>query len=128
MIDPRQFAASERGLRLSVPKLLFAVVGAPILWSLHLGVIYIVLTVDCISVWDGGSWAVLLATAGFAAAAAASGWTARSMYRRLGGDDALAGEREWARFLLIVGMGAAVIFTAAIILEGLSPLFVDRCA
>lgn len=128
MIDPRQVAASERGLRLSMPKLLFAVLGAPLLWSLHLGVIYVVLTVDCISGWDGGTWAVLLTTAAFAAASAAAGWVAWSMYRGLGGEDAVAGQREWARFLLVLGIGAAVMFTVVIVLEGLSPLFVDRCA
>lgn len=128
MIDPRQVAASERGLRLSMPRLLFAVLGAPLLWSLHLGVIYVVLTMDCISGWDGGTWAVLLATAAFAAASAAAGWVAWSMYRELDGEDAVGGEREWARFLLVLGIGAAVIFTVAIVLEGLSPLFVARCA
>lgn len=128
MIDPRHVAASDRGLRLSMAKLLFAVLGAPVLWSVHLGVIYVVLTVDCISGWEGGTWAVLLTTAAFAAGSGLSGWVAWSMYRSLGGDDAVGGEREWARFLLVLGIGAAILFTAVIVLEGLSPLFVDLCA
>ena len=128
MTDQRQVAASDRGVRLSMPKLLFAVLGSPLLWSVHLGVIYIVLTVDCISAWNGGTPAVLLITAAFAAVSGASGWVGWSMYRALGGEDPVAGEREWARFLLVVGMGAAAIFTAVILLEGVSPLLVDRCA
>lgn len=128
MSEHRQLAASQRGLGLSIPKLLFAILGAPVLWSVHLGVIYVALTLDCITTWSGGAWAVYATTALFAAGSAAATLVAWRLYRRLGGEDPLAGEREWARFLLLLGTGGGVLFTAVIVLEGLSPLFVDLCA
>ncbi len=128
MTEHRQFAASARGLALSIPKLLFAILGAPLLWSLHLGVIYVAVTLDCISAWSGGAWAVYAATALFAAGSAGATALAWRLYRRLGGEDPAEGEREWARFLLVLGIGGGVLFTAVIVLEGLSPLFTDLCA
>lgn len=128
MIDPRQLAASDRGLRLSTPKLLVAVLGAPVLWATHLGVIYLLVTLDCITAWSGGGWAVAAATAIFAAASGAAGWTAWRLYRRLGGEDPAGDALEWVRFLLVLGIGGGVLFTAVIVLEGLSPLFTDLCA
>jgi hypothetical protein len=124
MIDPRNVAATARGLGLSIPKLLFAFIGAPSIWALHLGAIYFLQTLDCITRWDGGRWSIILATLALGAASAASGWTAWRMRRGLGG----AGpDAEWARFLLVLGIGAGVLFTAVIVLEGLSPLLAPLC-
>jgi hypothetical protein len=128
VIDPRHFAASDRGLRLSIPKLLFAVLGAPLLWALHLSAVYFLVTLDCISAWDGGIWSVLVVTVLLGAGSVWAGWTAWSIFRRLGGEDPSAGEWEWARFLLVLGIGASVIFTAVIVLEGVSPLLAELCA
>ena len=122
-----QVAAGDEGRRVSLPKLLFAVLGAPVLWSIHLGVIYLVLTIGCISPWDGGEWGVGVATVLFALASAWAGWTAWSMYREMD-PDPHHGERDWARFLLVLGIGGSILFTAVIVLEGLSPVFVAGCA
>ena len=119
-------AAGERADSVSIPRLLFGMLGAPVLWAFHLGVIYLVLTIDCISAWGGGSWGVGVATAVCAAASAWAGWVALSMYRGLG-EERAGDDREWARFLLLLGIGASVLFTAVIVVEGVSPLFVPDC-
>lgn len=139
-MDPRLFAAWP-GPRPRLPRLLFAALGAAVLWSIHLGVVYLLVTIDCISPWNGGTAAVLVATALFAAGAAASGWLAAALLRELRAtaDPAETGPSEgdriranpdgleWMRFLLLVGVAAGVLFTAVIILEGLSPLLVSTC-
>ena len=128
MTDRRQVAAGERGSEISIPKLLYAFLGAPVLWALHLNVSYFLLTLDCISTWSGGRWAIVISTILFAAASAAAGWLAWRLRRRLGGKGLPGSERDWATFLLVLGIGSSVIFTAAIVLEGVSPLLADLCA
>lgn len=128
MKEERQLAAGRRGRELSIPKLLYASLGAPVLWALHLNLSYFLLTLDCISAWEGGDWAIGLSTAIFALASAAAGWLAWRMRRRLGGRGLPGSERDWATFLLVLGIGGSVIFTAVIVLEGVSPLLADLCA
>lgn len=112
----------------SIPRLLFAVLGAPVIWATHLGVIYFLQTLDCITAWDGGRRAILLATLALGAIAATAGWTAWRLHRRLGGEDVAAPERDGIRFLLVLGIGAGVLFTATIVLEGVSPLLAPLCS
>lgn len=128
MVDHRLVAASERGRRLSVPRLLYAVLGPPVIWGLHLAVCYFLVTLDCITAWDGGGWSVGLATALAAAGAAGAGWVAWRTWRGLGGGPLGPDEREWSRFLMVLGMAASVLFTLVILATGVAPLFVDLCA
>ena len=112
----------------SLPRLLFALLGAPILWALHLAASYFVLTLDCISAWNGAPWALAALTALFAAGSAAGGWTGWREWRRLESEEADPEERHWTRFLLVTGMGGSVLFTVVIVAEGVAPAFVDLCA
>lgn len=112
---------------MSIPRLLFALLGAPVLWALHLAASYFVLTLDCISRWNGAPWALALLTLLLAGGAAVAGWTAWRDWRALGPKEADPEERHWIRFLLIAGMGASVLFTLVIIAEGVAPAFVNLC-
>lgn len=108
--------------------LLFAALGPPVLWATHLSLSYFLLTLDCISAWDDGPWALVLATTVFALASGAAGVVAWRARRRLGARDLPVSERDWTSFTLALGVGASILFTATIILEGLAPLLTDLCA
>ena len=125
-MDRRVVAATETGVRFSIPRLLFALLGAPILWALHLLVCYFLVTLDCITPWDGAVQAVILATAAGAAGSLAAGRVALGIRRGAG-----AGERgdarHWLDFLALVGIGGSVLFTAVIVLTGVAPLLTRLC-
>lgn len=126
MVDRRVFAGDEQG-RLDLLTLLFAFLGAPVLWALHLSLGYFLVTLDCITPWNGAHWALAAATALAAAGALAAGWTARRLWRRLGPARPEPDERAWRRFLLVAGMTASLLFTLVIITQGVAPYFVDLC-
>lgn len=104
-----------------------AALGAPVIWALHLPAVYFLVAVGCATRWGGTDAAILVVTAVLAAASAASGWLALHWWRRLGGDGAEPGVPEVHRFLIVVGLAAAPLFTGAVVLQGLSPLFVPTC-
>lgn len=128
MIEPRRIAAAAHDAGVSISRLLLVVLGPPLLWSLHLLASYFFLTLDCISAWDGGAWAIGAVTLAFALASAGAGWLGWRMRRRLAREDLPAEHAHWIRFLLVLGIGGAVIFTAVILLEAAPPLFTDLCA
>lgn len=111
-----------------VARLLFAFLGAPVLWALHLATVYLIVTVDCISPWNGGARAVVLATLLFAAGCGAAGWTGWRLWQRLGARPPEPPERDWIRFMLLAGMGASLLFGVAVLLEGAAPFLVRMCA
>lgn len=127
MVDDRIAAAGQAGRRISVPRLLFAFLGAPTLWGLHLSLVYFLDTLECVTTWEGSDWAILLATAVCAAGALAAGWVAWQV-RDTARD---ADEQEEAggvfRFMGLVGAAGAVLFAAVVILEGTVPLFLPSC-
>lgn len=129
MIDLRDIAVGRPANGPSISRLLFAFLGAPVIWTLHLGAVYFLLTLDCISAWSGAGWAIAAVTLVCGAGSAASGWIALTEHRRLPPDEPAdpAGGAQWTRFLLLLGMGGAALFTLVIILEGASPLFVSFC-
>jgi hypothetical protein len=129
--DPRIFATRGKGPVPGIPKLLFAFLGAPVLWAVHLSLSYFLVTLHCVSAWNGGVWAVSGATLAFAAGSATAGWTAWTTLRRLGRSDpdpdALPDPLEWTRFLLLAGVAASALFTLVIIVQGVVPLFLSTC-
>lgn len=122
----RNFVAGQPGDELSIPRLLFAALGAPVLWAAHLSLCYFLVTLDCITAWDGSTWAVVLATVVLAAGALAAGWTALRIRRRLvPGDDPEA--RDWLGFVTYLGMAGSPLFALVIVVTGLAPAFVRTC-
>ena len=128
MVDERVFAASDQGHRVSNLRLLFAVLGAPVLWSIHLGVCYFLLTLDCISGWNGAGWGMAVATVLAAAGSLAAGFSGWRIWRMFRSAHIPADEREWAPFLVLVGMAASGLFTLVIVAEGVAPYFVQTCS
>lgn len=127
MVDRRIVSASEEGLRLPTRRMLVAVLGAPVIWALHLLACYFLVTLDCITPWDGGVWSTLAVTAVAAAGSGGAGWVAWSTWRGIGESTFRPDEREWRRFLMVGGMAASILFTTTILATGIAPLFVDTC-
>lgn len=101
--------------------LLYAVLGPPIAWSLHFGVLYFVVAAVC---GAGGSAVLLpigLATVVAAGASAAGGLVARRWWA-----EARSGS-EAVRLFLAMGILGAAFFTGLIVLEALPPLFLPPC-
>ena len=121
------YATDERDLH-RLP-LLISFLGAPTIWALHLAASYFLVALDCGSDWNGARTGVLLATLVGGVASAATGivgWRAWRQSRRVGGEQPLDASRV-RQFLVLGGALMAALFTGAIILSGIAPLFVPIC-
>jgi small-conductance mechanosensitive channel len=122
----------ERDVRL--PVLLFALLGAPLAWTLHFLVSYFLVALFCAAAWEGAGVAIGVATVASAAVSAASGvvayrtWRTRRNGQTRSWDAALTEPRGWAAFVLVMGMLGSALFTALIVLEAVPPLFVPTCS
>jgi hypothetical protein len=120
----------EREVRL--PVLLFALLGAPLAWTLHFLVSYFLVALFCAAAWEGAGAAIGAATVVSVVVSAASGvvayraWRARRNAQSW--DAALAEPAGWAAFVLVMGMLGSALFTALIVLEAVPPLFVPTCS
>lgn len=127
-MERRLFAPSEAGLEVSIPRLLFALLGAPVLWAVHLLVSYFLVTLDCITAWNGAVWSVILATVAAAAGSLAAGWVALEIRHRSRSERERPGDaRHWLEFLALIGIGGSVLFTVVILLTGVAPLMTPLC-
>lgn len=117
--------------RIGLGRLTFASLGGAVAWTLDLTVGYFLVAVGCNTGWAGTDAALGVATAVFAAMAAASGWVAYREWRRLGRStdwlSALDDPGGRTTLFLIVGMGGAGIFLLLILLMLLPPFFVPTC-
>jgi hypothetical protein len=131
-VDPRGRSGTLVGAReAGLPMILFALLGAPVAWSLRLLGAYFLVALFCAQGWRGGAAAILATTAVLAGVSAASGVVAFRKWQALrGGEDWLSGLTQpqgRVSFLLVVGAMNAVLFTLLILLEGLPVLFVPVC-
>jgi hypothetical protein len=121
----------------TLPRLLFALLGAPVAWTLHFLLSYVLVGYGCSTGWGGlRAWLVVLTVASLAAAVAA-GLLARRLWVRarevdLPTDDrwdARMGERT-ARvsFLMVTGLAMAGLFSLAILYEAAPVLLVQPCS
>lgn len=124
--DARPAAARD----VPLAALWFALLGGPIAWTAHLLASYPLVPHAC----DTGSTTLLnivtAVTAVIAAAAAATGWWAYRRGRRAGAPDGPGGgdaSESRVGFMALTGMLVALLFTFAILIEGLPPLLVDPC-
>ena len=128
---------ARRELGGSAPELglwsvLYGVLGAPIAWTLHLFVSYLLVTIGCNVVWGGTVPAILIATALFAAAAFGSGVVAYRRWRVASGTlsdwrEAMREPRGQGSMLWMIGILLAGLFGFVILLAGIAPLFVPLC-
>jgi C4-dicarboxylate transporter len=114
--------ASARG-EPSIARLLFVVLGPPVAWSGHFGVIYFLVAAICAA---GGAGVLVPVGAATVVAAGVSAW-AGVMARRLWKRRTEGVEGGAVRLFLAIGMLGSAFFTAAILLEALPPLFLPPC-
>lgn len=121
----------------SLPVLLFALLGAPVAWTLHLLFSYAAVAIDCATPWRGARVVVTLVTVIAVGASLGSGWLARRVWLRARAIDrpiddawdARMGERT-ARvsFLMVTGLAMSLLFALAIVYAAIPLLFVATCA
>ena len=122
-------------------RMIVAVAGSPLAWTLHLMASYVGVTLWCSLGWGGLGAAVGVITLACAALAIASGAIAFGIWREgralrerdsepgtSGSWEARMGERG-ARFsfLAVMSIGEAALFTFLIVLQGLPLLFTPPC-
>jgi hypothetical protein len=116
---------------LPVPLLVFATLGGPVAWLMHLSASYVIVATACASDWRGTTAALIAVTLLSAALAVAAGIAALHGRRRLDGERGPSAgvERphDRARFFMRIGIIGAGIFLLLILLNGLSPFFVPAC-
>ncbi|MGH7509454.1 MAG: hypothetical protein ACREMZ_08285 [Gemmatimonadales bacterium] len=115
---------------LGTGSLLVALLGAPIAWAVHLALSYFLVALDCGTSWNGGRNGIVVATIGFALAAAGSGLFGWREWKRMRvptrrGDVNQPQSRE---FFLLGGVVLAMLFTVAIVLAGVSPFLLPMCS
>lgn len=122
----------DREHRIPLPLLLYAVLGAPIAWSLHLLTSYFLVALACTTGWSGVVAALLAVTVVFGLAAVGSGVVAYQSWRRLTAAaprrTALNETGARSSFFMLVGIAMAGVFFLIIVLAGLPPFFLPMCA
>jgi hypothetical protein len=122
-------------------RLLLALVGSPLAWTVHLLAGYLVVTVWCSSGWSGADLAIGILTLLCAGGALASSVLAFRLWRQgrraLLSDaepgapeswDARMGERgARAAFLAILALFMGGLFAFLIVLQGVPPLYTPTC-
>jgi hypothetical protein len=135
----RTMRASGQTVRGS--RLLLALLGSPLAWTVHLLAGYFVVTLWCSAGWTSSDTALAVLTLLCAGAAIASGVLALKLWRQgqrglrsdvepgvPGSWDARMGERgSRGIFLAVVGLFMSGMFTYLIVLQGLPPFFTPAC-
>jgi hypothetical protein len=119
---------TDRDVPLAV--LWFALLGGPVAWSAHLLASYPMVPVACRMGTTAPLHAITAMTAAIAASAAAAGWWAWQRARGAGlpdGPGRFEASESRAGFMGLAGMLLALLFTFAILMEGLPPLLQDPC-
>jgi hypothetical protein len=109
---------------------LIALLGAPIVWVVHLAGSYFLVALDCSTSWEGAQPAVLLATVLCTLAAGGAGIFAWRGWKRVpeGPGSDLLDSANVREFLAIAGAALGALFAGAIVLTGISPLFLPTCS
>jgi hypothetical protein len=111
-------------------RLVIAFLAAPMIWGIHLMLSYFLVALHCETDWTGGRIGVVLATLVCAAAALGAGafaWQEWKRVREPAGPDQLLDPRRMHGFLSLSGALLSILFAAAIVLAGMSPLFLPMC-
>jgi hypothetical protein len=113
-------------------RLLFASLGAPVSWGLHLLLSYFLNALFCTTGRAGGDLAIYAVTAVFAGTALLAGWFALREWRGLGlsltVSDAIQQPPGRVTIFLLIGIAGSVLFTLFILLAGAAPAFLPACS
>ena len=110
--------------------LLYAFLGAPLAWVLHLLLSYWLVALSCSTGWGGAKVGLLGLTAVCFIAAMAAGLLARRNWRLLRGEEITGAPYDPRRihgFLMIGGGVLALLFGLVILLNGAGPALVPTC-
>ena len=118
-----------------------ALLGGPVAWTVHLFVVYLIISLWCSTGWNGRHAAIVITTVAGLLIALASGIAARRLWKE-GKEaalrdaepgthetwDARLGERG-ARglFIAVLAMFMAALFAFLILVQGVSPLISPEC-
>jgi hypothetical protein len=115
----------------SLGRILFAVLGGAIAWSLHFLGSYALVAIGCVARWEVTVPLVIAGTLILAAAAVGSTLVAWREWRRRGRDlpwdRALSEPPGWYAWLMTVGVLMGVTAVGTILLEGLGTLVLPVC-
>lgn len=111
--------------------LLVAFLGGPLVWVIHLGVSYFLVALQCGTGWEGARSGIVMATIVCAVAALGVGTFAMRLWKRTRAQITSGNELDppqTREFLVLGGAILAALFAGAIVLAGLSPLFLPLCS
>jgi hypothetical protein len=115
----------------STGRLLFALLGGAVAWSLHFLGSYAIISVACVARWGSTLWIVAAETvvlAGLAIWSTAVAW--REWRRSSGGqpwDAALSEPKGWYSWLMTAGVLMGITSAFTILLEGFGTLMLPLC-
>jgi hypothetical protein len=114
-----------------VGRIVFALLGGALAWSLHLLGSYALVAIGCVARWGSTIAIVAVGTAVLAGLAVWSTLVAWREWRRTGGDMAwdrgLSEPPGWYSWLMTVGVLLGVTSTFTILLEGFGTLMLPLC-
>jgi hypothetical protein len=115
----------------SAGRMLFAMLGGALAWSLHFLGSYAILSVGCVARWEATTGIVAAGTAVLTALAVWSAAVAWREWRRSSDDQpwdtALSEPRGWYSWLMTVGILMGLTSAFAIALEGFGTLMLPLC-
>lgn len=117
--------------RIGTLGLLVSLVGAPLMWSIHLGASYLLVALDCGSRWDGGRIGIVVTTVICTVGALGAGGYAWRKWR-LARDHTTPGDlpdpQTISGFLTLSGALLSLLFAGTILLAGMSAVFLPMCS
>ncbi|HEV8456383.1 MAG TPA: hypothetical protein VGQ24_15935 [Gemmatimonadales bacterium] len=111
--------------------LLVAFLGGPLVWAVHLVLSYFLVALSCGTGWEGARSGIVIATIVCAVAALGVGAFGMRLGERLRAQGTSGDELDppsTRGFLALNGAILAVLFAGAIVLAGISPLFLPMCS
>lgn len=112
-----------------LPLLAALLLGPPVAWASHLGLVYLLVTIDCETTWNGSGWTVALATLVLGAACAAAGVVSWRRWR--GAQSREERSRldapEPRPFMYLLGVAGGLLFGVTIVVTGVVPWFTGGC-
>jgi hypothetical protein len=122
----RSVAVSE----IAASQLLPALFGAPLFWAAHLALSYFLVALDCGTGWDGARSGIVLATTAGVVMTGGVGVYAWHLARRMsahGSPGEVLDPPESRAFIALGGALLSVLFAGAILMAGVSALFLPMC-
>lgn len=118
--------------RVTLLPVLYATLGGPLAWAVHLGVCYVLVALGCTTAHVGAARVgIVVATLLLAAMSLAAAWTSlrrwRGVARGRHWSEAMSDPQGHGGLLWLAGVVLGLVFTLAIVLGGTSALVLPLC-